>query len=164
MAQNSTAPAASALTLPSDREILITRAFKAPRELVWRAFTDAALLPRWMGYAQFAMTTSEMDVRPGGAYKWVWKMDEGDLVLQGRFVEVDPPKRLVSTQTMGGSDLHTPETLNSLTLTEKHGWTTAAILITVASKQERDAMLATGMKEGMDYSYARLDGLLGELA
>lgn len=162
MPSNATAPLASELSLPSDQEIRIDRAFKAPRELVWRAFTDAKLFPRWMGPAQYKMTTSEMDLRVGGRYRWVWDLGGEDLVIQGRFLKVDPPKVVVTEETMG-PDLNGPATHNTMTFTERHGWTTVSILIKVPDKKMRDAMLATGMKDGMDAGYVRLDGLLEEL-
>lgn len=162
MVPKSAAPLASTLTLPSDREILIERAFKAPRQLVWGAFTDAKLLPRWMGPAQYKMTTSEMDVRPGGAFRWAWRIGDGELAISGRFLEVDPPKRIVTTENM--SDMpDAPGSHNTTTFTERHGWTTVSILIKMPDKASRDTMLATGMKEGMDEGYLRLDALVEEL-
>lgn len=162
MAQKVTVHAVSTLELPSDREIKIDRAFDAPRALVWRAFTDPSLLPRWMGPAQFEMTTSEMDVRPGGTYRWVWKLGDGQyLTITGRFLEVDRPERIVTIETMEPS---TGESYNIMTFTEVAGKTTVSILIRLPNKEARDAMLATGVKDGMDLGYLRLDGLLKELA
>lgn len=152
---------ASTLTLPSDTEILVERTFRAPRELVWRAFTDAALLPKWMGPARYTMTRSEMDVRPGGRYEWGWKLDEGSLRIHGVFTEVDAPRRLVTEEFM---DPFPKPTRNTMTFTEKDGRTTVAIRIALASKEMRDAMLATGMQGGMDEGYDRLDALLPSLA
>lgn len=156
------ATAGSTLTLPSDVEILIERSFRAPRPLVWRAFTDATLLPKWMGPAQYEMAHSEMDVRTGGKYRWVWRLDEGDLVIHGTFLEVEVPLRMVTTEYM---DPHPTPTHNTTTFTEeKDGRTKVAILIRVPSKEMRDMMLATGMQGGMDEGYARLDTLLTDLA
>lgn len=152
----------SILTLPSETEILVERTFRAPRALVWRAFTDASLLPKWMGPAAYEMTRSEMDVRVGGKYRWVWRLDEGDLSMHGEFLEVDAPRRMVTTEYM---DPHPIPTHNVTTFSEeKDGRTKVAILIRVPSKEMRDMMLATGMQAGMDEGYARLDALLGELA
>lgn len=162
MAQKTATHAASTLELPSDREIKIDRIFDAPRTLVWRAFTDAKLLPRWMGPGQYEMTTSDMDVRPGGTYRWVWKLDEGQyLTITGRFIEVDRPNRMVTMETMEPS---TGESHNVTTFTEKAKRTTVSILIKLPDKKTRDAMLATGMKDGMDLGYLRLDKLLKGLA
>lgn len=150
----------SILDLPSDTEIRIDRTFNASRELVWRAFTDAKLLPRWMGPAQYKMTKSEMDVRTGGRYRWVWDVPPSELVIRGNFIEVTPPKRMVTAEFMEPF----PEPAHNITaFTENGGRTTVSILIKVSSKEARDAMLATGMKDGMDEGYSRLDSLLLEL-
>src|SRR6059036_271715 len=162
MSQKTGTHIASTLSLPSDREIKIDRVFDAPRALVWRAFTNPKFLPRWMGPAQYEMTTSEMDVRPGGTYRWVWRLDDGqDLTITGRFVEVDSPSRMVTVETM---DPRMGESRNITLFTEKAGRTTVSILMKLPDKKTRDAILATGMQDGMDLGYARLDGLLKELA
>src|SRR5262245_50887321 len=128
MTQNAPANAASTLTLPSERQILIERSFHAHRPLVWRMFTDEKMLPKWMGPAQYKMTTSKMDVRKGGTYRWVWDLGGGELVITGRFLEVDPPKRAVTEEFMG--DLEGgPGAHNVMTFTEKAGWTTVSLLI-----------------------------------
>ena len=148
----------SRLTLTSDTDILLERTFRAPRPLVWRAFTDASLLPQWMGPARYEMSRSEMDLRPGGKFHWVWRLDEGELYMHGEFLEVDAPRRLVTTEYM---DPHPTPSHNTMTFTEeKDGRTKVAILIRVPSKEMRDMMLATGMQGGMDEGYARLDALL----
>ena len=104
---------------------------------------------------------SEMDVRPGGTYRWVWRIDAGqDVVITGRFLEVDRPNRIVTVERMEPS---TGESHNIMTFTEQAGRTTVSILIRLPNKEARDAMLATGMKDGMDLGYLRLDGLLKEL-
>lgn len=150
----------STLSLPSDTEILIERSFRAPRALVWRAFTDPTLLPKWMGPAAYTMTRSEMDVRPGGKYHWVWRLHEGDLHLHGGFLEVEAPRRLATEEFM---DPFPTPSHNTMTFTEKDGRTTVALVIKVPTKEIRDMMLATGMQGGMDEGYARLDALLPEL-
>lgn len=161
MPQKPATHAASTLTLPSDTEIRIDRTFEAPRPLVWRAFTDAKLLPRWMGPAVYKMIKSEMDVRTGGEYRWVWDVPPNELVIRGRFVEVVAPTRMVTTEFM---EPYPEPSHNITTFTEKGGRTTVSIVMKLASKEARDAVLATGMKEGMDEGYRRLDGLLKDLA
>src|SRR5688572_15023562 len=103
----------STLTLPSDTEILIERSFRAPRALVWRAFTDPSLLPQWMGPAEHPMRRCEIDLRPGGKLLWVWGEGESEHRLPGEFVEVDPPRRLVYVDT-GDTPSHV-----TLTFTEE---------------------------------------------
>src|SRR5688500_17095234 len=116
----------STLTLPSDVEIKIERAFNAPRALVWRAFTDAKLLPKWMWPAQYTMTKSEMDVRKGGKYRWVWNVEGSDLTIRGDFVEVDAPKRIVTKEWM---EPNPSPSHNTMTFTEKEGKTTVSLLM-----------------------------------
>jgi len=153
--------APSILALPSDTEIRIDRTFNAPRSLVWRAFTDPKLQPRWMGPVQYKMTKSEMDVRTGGTYRWVWDVPPNELVIRGRFDEVSPPKRMVTTEFM---EPYPEPSHNTTTFIEKDGRTTVSILMKLPTKEARDAVLATGMKDGMDEGYGRLDSLLKELA
>lgn len=160
MAKATTPTKVSTLKLPSDTEIRIDRTFNASRELVWRAWTDAKLLPRWMGPAKYEMTTSQMDVRPGGKYRWVWDVDGQELVIHGEFVEVEKPRRLVTKEFM---EPHPDPTHNVATFTETGGRTTVALLITAVNKEARDGMLASGMKDGMDEGYVRLDALVKDL-
>ncbi|MBI2078279.1 MAG: SRPBCC domain-containing protein [Euryarchaeota archaeon] len=160
MAQRTAAATPSTLSLPSDREIQIDRAFNAPRPLVWRAWTEPKLLPKWLGPARFKMTKSEMDVRKGGTYRWEWNVPPSGLVIRGNFVEVDAPRRMVTEEYM---EPYPEPSHNTITFTEKDGRTTVSVLIRVKTKEGRDAMLETGMKQGMDEGYGRLDGLLTEL-
>lgn len=153
MARTNAAPR-STLTLPSDTELLIERTFRAPRPLVWRAFTDPSLLPRWMGPAESPMTRCEMDLRPGGKFLWAWGKDGGEHRLPGEFVEVDPPRRLVYVDT-GETPSHI-----TLTFTEVEGGTKVAMLGRLPSRKMRDEILASGYTEGTELGYVRLDALL----
>jgi uncharacterized protein YndB with AHSA1/START domain len=146
----------STLTLPSDTEILIERSFRAPRALVWRAFTDPALVPRWMGPAESPMTRCEMDVRPGGKFLYEWASQGHH--MPGEFIEVDPPRRLVYVDT-GPTPSHVTYTFTE----EKGGWTKVAMLGRLPTKAMRDEILATGFNEGTELGYLRLDALLPEL-
>ena len=150
----------STLSLPSDLEIRIERTFNAPVEKTWRAWTEAKLLPKWMGPAKYTMTTSEMDVRAGGTYRWVWDIGGNDLVIHGDFLDADKPNRMVTRERM---EPHPGYALNLIVFTERDGKTTVAVHITCGSKEARDAMLASGMKDGMEEGYARLDALLAEM-
>lgn len=161
MPQKTTTRQASTLTLPSDQEIKIDRVFNAPRTLVWRAFTDAKLLPKWMGPAQYKMTKSEMDLRKGGKYQWGWDVDGTTLLIHGEFVQLDPPKQIITKEWM---DPNPEPAHNTMTFAEKNGQTTVSLVIRVKDKEMRDMMLATGMKDGMDLGYLRLDTLLKEIA
>jgi uncharacterized protein YndB with AHSA1/START domain len=150
-------------TTPSDREIVITRVMDAPRRVVFDAWTDPRHIPRWMtGPEGWTMPVCEIDLRPGGSWHYVWRKDDGsEMAMSGRVREVSAPERLVTTESWGPE---WPETLNTLVLTEAGGRTTITLTILYPSKQARDAALQTGMKGGMDQSFARLEALLPALA
>ena len=155
------------VTTPSDREITVTRKVRAPRELVWRAYTDPALIPRWLlGPPGWTMPVCEMDARVGGAYRYLWQSEADGAVkmgLAGVHREVDPPARLVATQTFE-PDMMGGESLVTTTFDEEAGVTTIATNILYASKEIRDAAAASGMEGGMEAGYQRLEGLLAEAA
>ena len=84
------------LTLPSDREIVMTRLFDAPRELVFKAYTDPAMVPHWWGQRGATTTVDKMDVRPGGAWRFVQRGPDGsEFAFNGEYREIVPPERLV---------------------------------------------------------------------
>ena len=150
-------------TTPSDREILGTRVFDAPRELVWAAWTSPEHLPHWLlGPEGWTMPVCEIDLRPGGAWHFVWRRSDGtEMEMRGEYREVEPPVRLVHTEAWGGD---WPETLNTLILSEEDGKTTMAQTVLYPSKEARDAALATGMKDGASVSFERLDEYLLTMA
>jgi|SRR5271155_5853200 len=151
------------VTTPSDREIVVTREFNAPRKLVFDAWTNPKYVPHWMlGPDGWTMPVCEIDLRPGGSWHFVWRHTNGnEMEMRGTYREVLPPERLVSTESWGPQ---WPETLNTLLLTETAGKTTAIISLLYPSKEARDAALATGMKQGMALSYDRLENYLSSLA
>jgi uncharacterized protein YndB with AHSA1/START domain len=155
--------AATTLTTPSDREIIVTRVVAAPRRLVFEAFTNPEHLPHWMlGPDGWTMPVCEIDLRPGGAWHFVWRSADGtEMSMRGLYKEVVPPERLVSTESWGEQ---WPETLNTLLLSEQDGKTTISQQVRYASKAARDAALKTGMLEGMTTSYNRLAEYLATLA
>jgi uncharacterized protein YndB with AHSA1/START domain len=155
--------AALTVTTPTDREIVITRAFDAPRRLVFEAYTNPEHLPHWMlGPQGWTMPVCEIDLRPGGAWHFGWRHSNGQqMEMRGVYREVTPPERLVSTESWGGD---WPETVNTLTLAEENGQTTITCRILYPSKEARDAALKTGMKEGMALSFNRLAERLGAMA
>ena len=158
-----TEPGVTSYTTPSDREIVITRVVDAPRRLVFAAWTDPKHIPNWLGFPEgWTMPVCELDLRPGGAWRYVWRKSDGSEMTMGGLVrEVTPPERLVTTERWGPE---WPETVNTLTLGESGGRTTITLTITYPSKAARDAALETGMKGGMDVSFARLDRLVRTLA
>jgi uncharacterized protein YndB with AHSA1/START domain len=152
-----TAPStgATTFTTPSDREIVMTRVVDAPRRLVFEAFTSPEHLPQWMlGPDGWTMPVCEIDLRPGGAWHFVWRRADGtEMGMRGTYREIAPPERLVTTESWGGD---WPETINTLLLAEKDGKTTITQKVLYPSKEARDAALKTGMKEGASQSFDRL--------
>jgi uncharacterized protein YndB with AHSA1/START domain len=150
-------------TTPSDREILGTRVVDAPRELVWEAWTNPEHVPHWLlGPEGWTMPVCEIDLRPGGAWHFVWRRSDGtEMEMRGEYREVEPPERLVHTESWGGD---WPETLNTLILSEEDGKTTMAQTVLYPSKEARDAALATGMTKGASISFERLDEYLRTMA
>lgn len=148
------------VTTPSDREIVMTRFFNAPRHLVFEAWTNPALVPLWMlGPPGWTMPVCEIDLRPGGEWRFVWRRTAGtEMEMRGVYKEVAPPERLVSTERWGGQ---WPETLNTLLLVEQDGRTKLSNTVLYPSKEARDAALQTGMMEGVTASFDRLEQYLG---
>jgi uncharacterized protein YndB with AHSA1/START domain len=157
------------VTMPSDREVKVTRSFKAPRPLVYRAYTEPELVRRWLlGPPGWSMPVCEMDVRVGGRFRWRWRSDENgsEFGFMGIFREVEPPSKLVHTEGYDagtvGDGYPANDALVTVTFTEHGGVTTMMTLIDFGSKEARDAAVATGMTGGMDQSYQLLDRLLEE--
>ena len=157
------------VTLPSDREVMVTRSFRAPRALVYRAFTEPQLVRRWLlGPPGWTMPVCEMDVRVGGRFTWRWRSEDEDkeFGFTGTFREVQPPSRIVHTEaydpgTVGGG-YPGADAIVTVTFAEEQGITTVTSLIDFGSKEARDGAVATGMTDGMEQSYQLLDRLLDE--
>jgi uncharacterized protein YndB with AHSA1/START domain len=154
---------ATTYTTPSDREIAMTRVFDAPRRLVWEAWTNPEHVPHWMlGPDGWTMPVCEIDLRPGGSWRFVWRREDGsEMAMTGVYQEIVAPERLVNTEAWGGD---WPETLNTLILTEENGKTRMESRMLYPSKEARDAALQTGMKEGADQSFDRLEDYLRKLS
>jgi uncharacterized protein YndB with AHSA1/START domain len=153
----------TAYATPTDREVVITRVVDAPRRVVFDVWINPNHVPQWMtGPEGWSVPVCEIDLRPGGSWHFVWRKSDGsEMAMTGTYREVVPPERLVHTESWGPE---WPETVNTLVLTESGGQTTMTLTLTYPSREARDAALKTGMKGGMDQSYARLDILLGTLA
>lgn len=148
---------------PSDVTVAIRRSFAAPRDLVFRAFTDADLMPQWMlGPGGWTMPVCEVDLRVGGGYRIVWRKDGvPDMGLTGRFLEVEPPERTVATEAFDEDWTGGPTTVT--TSFEAVGRATVVTtLVEYVSREARDAAFRTGMADGMEAGYHRLDLLLGD--
>jgi uncharacterized protein YndB with AHSA1/START domain len=158
-----TRPHVTTFTTPSDLEVAATRVVDAPRVLVWEAWTDPKHVSRWMlGPEGWTMPICEIDLRPGGTWRFVWRKADGtEMELRGVYREIVPPRRLVNTESWGGD---WPETVNTLILTEEDGRTTMVCTVLYPSKEARDRALGTGMKDGWSQSYDRLDTYLASVA
>ena len=160
------------VSMTSDREVQVTRSFKAPRALVFRAFTEPELIRRWMlGPPGWSMPVCEMDLRVGGSYRWRWRSDSDgkEFGFAGTFREVQPPSRLVHTErydpgTVGDGYPTAGEAMITTTFTEEGGTTTITTVMDFGSKEARDAAVKTGMTDGMEQSYQLLDRILLESA
>lgn len=157
------------VTMPSDREVKVMRSFRAPRALVYKAYTEPALVRQWMlGPPGWSMPVCEMDVRAGGKYSWRWRNDAGDqeFGFKGTFREVQPPSKIVHTEgydpgTVGGG-YPDGEALITTLFEESDGVTTVTTLMDFGSRELRDAAVKTGMTDGMEQSYQLLDNLLAK--
>lgn len=157
---------ATTFTTPSDREIVGTRVFDAPRALVWAAHTDPVHVRKWMlGPDAWTMPVCEIDLRPGGAWRFGWRKPDGtEMGMHGEFREVTPPERLVQTESWTWSG-DWPETLNTTVFTESDGRTTLTCTVLYPSREARDAVLGTDdMMSGWSTSYERLDEHLRSIA
>ncbi|MCZ7582675.1 MAG: SRPBCC domain-containing protein [Deltaproteobacteria bacterium] len=149
-------------TTPSDREITATRVVDAPRTLVWEMWTNPKHVPRWLlGPDGWTMPVCEIDLRPGGAWRYVWRNSQREeFEMNGTYTEISPPERLVHTESWGPE---WPETTNTLTLTEEEGQTTMVCTVLYPSAEALEAATKTGMTDGWSQSYDRLDAYLATL-
>jgi uncharacterized protein YndB with AHSA1/START domain len=147
------------VTLPTDERILITREFDAPRHLVYRAWTEPELIERWWGGERGEVTSAEIDLRVGGAWRCVMVLDDGsELAFRGEYRKVVPNERIVSTEVYEGAA--GAQALNTVTFEEREGRTTLTVLVEHASKEARDAHLASGMETGMQEGMNLLEGVV----
>lgn len=151
------------LTTPSDREIRIARAFDAPRTLVFDAWTKPELIRRWLlGPPGWTMTVCEVELRVGGAYRYEWRSADGTkLASGGVYREIAAPERWVATEKF---DEYPGEAVGTNVLTERQRQTTSTLTILYESKEARDGALGSGMDEGMEAGFERLDALLASVA
>lgn len=152
------------VTTPTDREIVMTRVFAAPRDLVFDAWTKPELLRRWLGVRNgWTFAVCEVDLRVGGTYRYVWRgPDENEMGMGGVFREIERPERVVSTEKFDEA-WYPGEALDTLVLIEEEGTTTCTTTVRYESKEARDAALQTGMADGVAESYDVLDGVLDSL-
>ena len=157
-----TGSGSAAVTLPADEQILITRKFDAPRELVYKAYTTPDLVRRWWHAKRGEMTVCEIDLRVGGEWRYVM-VAHGDMevAFHGEYREIVPNERLVSTEVFEG--FPDAESLNTLTLTETEGRTRLEILVQHENKEHRDAHINSGMEDGLQDALDLLEEVAGSL-
>ena len=149
------------VTTPSDLEIVMTREFDAPRELVFEAHTKCEHLEKWWGPRKYILALCEMDFRPGGKYRFLHRGPDGaeEHGFRGEYREIVPPETIVWTFEWEGMPGHV--SVDTLTLEDIGGGRTKLVARSLFdSKEDRDGMLQSGMEEGAGESYDRLSELL----
>ena len=150
------------VTLPSDREILITREFDAPRDVVFKAMTDPDLIPRWWGPRKYPTRVDKMDVRPGGTWRFLSRGPDGtETGFRGEYREIVPPERIV--QTFEWEPMAGHISVETAEFTEHDGRTLLTTRSVFASKEDRDGMIQSGMEDGLRETHDRLAALLAEI-
>ena len=150
------------ITAPGDREIVVTRVFDAPRQLVFDAYTKPELVKKWLlGPDGWSMPVCEIDLRAGGHYRYVWRNDSDgrEMGMGGVFREVVPPERIVATEKFDEA-WYPGEAVGTITLSEQDGKTTLRQTILYNSRETRDAVLKSPMEYGLAASYDRLEAAL----
>jgi uncharacterized protein YndB with AHSA1/START domain len=154
MSASASSEKATKLTLPTDRQILITREFDAPSELIYKAWTTPALVERWWHANRGQVTLVEIDLRVGGKWRQVMVTPDGTEVgFHGEYQEIVPGARIVSSEVYEGLPEGVSEeqaaTVNTVTFEERHGRTTLTLLIEATSRMARDAIIESGMESGL---------------
>jgi uncharacterized protein YndB with AHSA1/START domain len=150
------------IATPGDRQIVITRSFDAPRDLVFLCYSKPELLRRWYGMPDWTMPVCEIDFRVGGKWRFVSRSPDGfEMGSQGLYTAIDAPHQIEQTETYddnwtGG------ETTNVVAFTEAGGVTTAITTVTYPTAEMRAAAAASPMATGMEIGFSRLDDLLAD--
>ena len=143
------------VTLPTDTQILITREFDAPRQLVFRAYTTPELIKRWWGGDRGEVTLAEVDLRVGGGWRFVLAAHGTEVGFHGEYREIVPNERIVATEVYEG--MPEAEAVNTLTLTEKDGRSTLTVLVQHQNQEYRDGHINSGMEDGMQEAMDHLE-------
>ena len=154
------------VTAQGDHDIVMTRVFNAPRELVFDAWTKPELVKRWLlGPDGWSMPVCDIDARVGGGYRYLWKNDAdgSEMGMSGSFIEVKRPDRIVSTEKFD-DPWYPGEARNTLVLVEKNGQTTMTTTTHYESREIRDQVLKSPMESGVRASYDRLEEVLASSA
>ena len=155
------------VTLPSDTTILIVRQFDAPVAAVFRALTSPQLVKQWWGFDTSEWLVCDIDLRVGGAWRYVIMDGDTEVGFHGVYREIVAPNRIVSTEAFEGlaafgieDDPDSVASVNTVTLDETGGVTTMSTLVEHVTKEHRDGHIASGMEGGMQVSYDRLEDLV----
>jgi uncharacterized protein YndB with AHSA1/START domain len=150
-------------TTPSDREIVLTRLFDAPRRLVFEAMSKPEHVRRWWGCLdeRYSVTVCEIDLRPGGAWRFVGRGPQGEFAFHGVYREIAAPERVVFTEIY--EPFPDVESVVTSVLTEESSKTRLTVTVLYPSLEVRDSVLKTGMAKGAAISYDRLEDLVSEL-
>jgi uncharacterized protein YndB with AHSA1/START domain len=164
-----TSSRSAVLTLPTDTQIKVTREFNAGKHLVFKAYTTPELVRMWWHAKRGTMTVCEIDLRVGGTWRYVMETPEGmEVAFHGEYKEIVPDEKLVTTEVFEGVPVQegaeVPATINTLTLTESNGRTTATILIDAPDKFVRDAIISSGMENGLQDALDLLEEAAASLA
>ena len=144
------------VTLPTDKQIQITREFAAPRQLVYKAYTTPELIRRWWSGDRGEVTSAEVDLRVGGRWRYVMTANGGfEVAFHGEYREIAPNERLVTTEVYEGAP--EGEAVVTHTFAEKDGRTTLTILMELPDRESRDAVINSGMEGGMQESMDHLE-------
>ena len=147
------------ITLPSDREILITRTFDAPAAVIFRAWTTPDLVKRWWGFDTSEWLVCDIDLREGGRWRYLTREADGTEVgFHGEYLEIEAPRRIVSTEVFEG--FPDAAAIDTVVFEESAGVTTLSITVLHSQPQHRDGHIASGMEGGMQVSMNRLEDLV----
>jgi uncharacterized protein YndB with AHSA1/START domain len=149
------------VTTPTDREMVMTRVFDAPRDLVFEAHTSCEHLRNWWGPRKYEIAECDIDFRPGGTWRVVHRAEGEEHVFSGEYREIVRPERIVWTFEWGGLPGHV--SVETLTFEEHDGKTTLTGRSVYDTVEDRDGMLTSGAEEGAAETYDRLDEYLETL-
>jgi uncharacterized protein YndB with AHSA1/START domain len=150
-----TSSAIFSMTTPTERELVLTRLFDAPRALVFEACTSPRHLPHWMpGPPGWTISVCEVDLRTGGSWRLRWRNSGNvEMEMHGIYRDISSPELLVSTDSWGRG---WPETFNTVIFSEQDGKTTFTANVLFPSKKARDTVLSTGIERDISLNYDRL--------
>lgn len=149
---------------PGGQEVLITRAVDAPREKVWRAYTEPELAKQWLGPRKYVTTIDKWDMKPGGSYRYIQQDEQGnEYAFHGVVHGVYKPSKVVQTFEFEGLPEEGHVALDTVMLEEQDGKTKITSISVFQTTEDRDGMIQSGMEKGVREGYERLDELLETL-